>query len=255
MKPTFKLLMIVFLGSAFLTSCVSSKKYNELLAERDQLSTNLTKTQETVQMLEGEKSQLEIDKTSLMGEIDNIKGDLSSLKTEMSSVKKMMSEKEAQLNKINTEINTAFADVNTPGMNVRQDGEMFYVSMQEKLLFRSGSSYLNKSGRDILSSFAEMLNNNAGLNVIVEGHTDDQAMKPGAAHVDNWGLSMARAATVTRYLIKKGVAPSRLIASGRGEFAPAVIADPQTAETREQNRRVEFAIMPEVSGLYNMIKG
>ena len=252
MKPTLKLLAFFLLAGGLLTSCVSSKKYNELLAERDQLSSSLTKTQEMLKDVEDKNKELAASNEELTGEINQIKADLASMQSEIANVKDMVAKKEAELKKVKGEIENAFAPLNQEGLTVRQEGDMFYVSMQEKLLFGSGSAYVNKSGKEILDAMADLLAKNADYAVMVEGHTDDKGIMTDK-YPSNWELSVGRAASVVRHLVKKGVEPSRLIASGRGENAP--VSSNDTADGRKENRRVEFAIVPAMGGLYKMTKG
>lgn len=252
MKPTLKFLAIMVVAAGLFSSCVSNKKYNELLAEKDQLAQTLSKTQELLKEVEEAKKQLEMDKTSLMGEIDAVKKDLQSTKGRITEVEKKLAEKDAEISRIKGEISSAFANLNKSGLTIRQDGDMFYVSMEEKLLFKSGSATVNKSGKEILGKFADLLKNNADMAVLVEGHTDNKQFVGGGQFSDNWELSVARATNVVKHLVKTGVDASRLTAAGRGEYAP--VASNDTPETRQQNRRVEFAVIPMVSKLYDMTK-
>jgi chemotaxis protein MotB len=253
MKPTFKLLMLIVLAGGLLTSCVSNKKYNELLAAKEASDKVLAETQTQLKTLQSDYNTLQSEKNNLMSEIEAVKKDLASTKGQIEEVRKMVSAKDAEISRIKGEISSAFANLNKPGLSVRQDGESFYVSMEEKLLFKSGSTVVSKSGKAILDKFAEFLNNNKDLRIDVEGHTDNKQFIGGGRFSDNWELSVGRSSAVVKYLVKKGVDASRLSASGRGETAPVVAND--TAENRQMNRRVEFSLTPTVSKLYQMTKG
>ncbi|HMR43810.1 MAG TPA: OmpA family protein [Saprospiraceae bacterium] len=253
MKPTLKLFAFCLVAVGLLSSCVSSKKYNELLAAKTATDQALAETQGIVKTLQDENAQLKADKDKLMGDMDQVKKDLKMTMDEVAKVKEMVNQKDAEIKRVKGEIDNAFADFDTPGLTVRQDGDMFYVSMEEKILFRSGSTNLSATGKKILDSFADLLKKNAGLQVMAEGHTDS---KPIATDrfPSNWELSVGRATAVVRYLVKQGVEPGRLVAAGRADFDP-VNAEAKTADERQQNRRVEFAVVPDVGKLYEMIKG
>ncbi len=245
----------VVIGLAVLTvvsSCVSSKKYNALMEEKDSLSKSLAESQETIKVLEEEKAQLMDQNGQLSSELGGIKKDLSALQSEMSQVKQMVAQKEAELNKVKGEIKESFAIYEKAGLNIVADGDFVYISMPENVLFRSGSAYLDKHDKEIIETLANVMKANPDLKVVVEGHTDDQKMKPGAPYRDNWDLSVARATAVVRYMTKMGVDPSQVEAAGKGEYAPKVAE--KTAEARKMNRRTEFVIVPKTSKLYQLVK-
>ena len=125
--------------------------------------------------------------------------------------------------------------------------------MPETILFNSGSSYLNRADRDIVSKFAEVLKADEGLSVLVEGHTDNAKFIQGA-NSDNWDLSVRRSLNVVRALLKEGVAPSQITAAGSGEFSPVVTDNPDSAEARAANRRTEFIVIPNLDKLFDTYK-
>jgi chemotaxis protein MotB len=128
-----------------------------------------------------------------------------------------------------------------------------YVSMQESLLFPSGSAVVNQKGKDALAKLAGVLNTNPDINVEVEGHTDSIAINT-KLYPDNWALSVARATSITRIMIKDYfVNPVRIKASGRGEFEP--IASNTTDIGRAQNRRTEIILEPKLDELMQLIRG
>ena len=246
----FSLLMVVSLFS----SCVSKKKFTEMEALKMELDKKLAQAESDIKDLTTEKETLMSEKSGLESQVAQIQSDLEGVKAEVESVKgemqKAISAKDAEIASVKGQINSAFSNLRTSGLSIRQDGDMFYVSMEEQLLFRSGSTRINKSGRDILSKLAEIVKGNSGMTVMVEGHTDTQKLKDGAAYATNWELSTARATSVVRRLIKNGVSAANLVAAGRGEHDPAVAGT--DAAARKANRRVEFAIVPNVGQLYNM---
>lgn len=253
MKRIIQLFSLLVVFSMF-TSCVAKKKFTEMEALKMELDKKLSAAEGNIKTLTTEKETLMTEKSGLEGQVAQIQSDLAGVKAEIATVKgemtKAISAKDAEIASVKGQISSAFSNLRTSGLSVRQDGDMFYVSMEEALLFNSGSTRVNKSGRDILGKMAEIIKGNSGMTVMVEGHTDSQKLRTGAAYSTNWELSVARAVSVVRRLTKNGVNPSSLVAAGRGEHDPAVAGD--DAAARKANRRVEFAIVPNVGRLYNM---
>jgi len=126
-----------------------------------------------------------------------------------------------------------------------------YVSMLDKLLFKSGSTKVEDKGVDALKKLAEVLNKYPDIPILVEGHTDNIPIKT-EVYKDNWDLSVARATSIIRILTEKyKVSPSLLTASGKGEFAP--VATNETIDGRAKNRRTEIILSPKLDVLYQLI--
>lgn len=255
MRKSIQLISLLVLAGSMMTSCVSSKKFKELEAAKMSVETALSQAKSEITTLSSEKETLITEKSGLEGQVKQIQSDLAGVQKEISSIKdqvtaaqKTITEKEAEITRVRGVVSSAFSDIRTSGLSVRQEGDMIYVSMEEPLLFKSGSARVNKSGRALLERLAGAINKNAGMTVLVEGHADNKKIRGGSFN-SNWDLSTARAVAVVRRLEKSGVSPNALIAAGRGEFDP--VASNDTAESRKMNRRVEFALIPKVGNLYN----
>jgi chemotaxis protein MotB len=128
-----------------------------------------------------------------------------------------------------------------------------YISMQESLLFPSGSAVVNPKGKDALSKVAKVLNSSKDININIEGHTDSLPIH-NKTYADNWSLSTARATSIAHVLIDEyQVTPVKLTASGRSEYDP--IAPNSTPEGRAQNRRTEIILEPRLDELTDLING
>jgi chemotaxis protein MotB len=126
-----------------------------------------------------------------------------------------------------------------------------YVSLQENLLFPSGSAVVNPKGKEALGTLAQVLNTNPDINVVVEGHTDSIPIH--GKFQDNWELSTARANAIARILIDNyKVDPTRITASGRSKFDPMDSND--TAEGRQHNRRTEIILAPKLDELMQLLQ-
>lgn len=134
------------------------------------------------------------------------------------------------------------------GVSVK-DGKL-YVSLQEKLLFKSGSAVVDPKGKEALQSLAAVLSTTQDISMTIEGHTDNVPIK--GKYEDNWSLSTERATAIVRILTKDYKMDARnIIASGRGDFYP--IADNTTPEGKAKNRRTEIILSPNLSELFKLI--
>lgn len=253
MKST-KLAVLGFAMLFTLASCVSSKKYNELLDQNQALSKSLAESQELIKVLEAEKAQLMDEKTNLSNDLATAKKDLEAAKSEANKAKQMADAQAAELARVLASVKAAFEIYEKAGLTVTERNGRLYISMPEKVLFASGSTRLDKQDRSVLETMANVLKSNESLRLMVEGHTDDQQLVEGARFADNWELSVARSVVVVRDLVKRGVKPGQIQAAGSGEFAPIATDNPKSKETRAANRRVEFVLVPDMSEIFRAVK-
>src|SRR5690606_24148908 len=121
-------------------------------------------------------------------------------------------------------------------------------SMENKLLFPSGSAAVDAKGRELIGKLAKAIENEKDLNIVVEGHTDTDRVAPGSAFKDNWDLSVLRATSVVRILLDGSrIEPVRITGSGRGEFIPV---DPND---KAKNRRIEIILAPDLTELMRLV--
>ena len=170
----------------------------------------------------------------------------------LEKLQKALLEKEEELASIEKKISSALLGFADKGLSVvTKDGKV-YVSMEEKLLFSSGSWEINAEGAAALREISNVLANNPDINVMVEGHTDNVPLKGRNQIKDNWDLSVMRATSVTKILLENGkVLPERIIPSGRGEYLP--LMDNKVVENRAKNRRTEIILTPRVDELMKII--
>lgn len=133
-------------------------------------------------------------------------------------------------------------NINDEDIDIEVRGEVVYVSISDKMLFKSGSAVIGSQAETVLSKVARIINDNPHIDIMVEGHTDSKPISTDCLK-DNWDLSVHRATAVVRHMqTKYKIDPVRLTASGRSEYIPK--ADNATAEGRSQNRRTEIIITP-----------
>jgi chemotaxis protein MotB len=154
-------------------------------------------------------------------------------------------------NALNDIVKKALLSFNSDELTVEMKNGKVYVSLSDKLLFKSGSADVEEKGMDAIKKLSDVLNKNADIDILIEGHTDDKPIKT-ATFSDNWDLSTARANNIVRLLIDAHhVDPKRLTAAGRSEFQPR--ANNETVEGRAKNRRTEIVLTPKLDELYKLI--
>ena len=245
-------LIFVLVAGSF-QSCVSKKKYDELVAAKEATDAALAETQSQVQTLSEEKDQLAADMAAqearLNGEIESIRTDMN---TQLTAVNEKLSMTEAELQAIKDEVNGMFSAYEDAGLSMdERDGRLFLVT-EQPMNFRSSSSRLNRDQRNAIDELAETLSNNPAVRIVVTGHTDNKQFVSDAG-MDNWDLSVARARAVADRLIRKGASPEQISIAGRADTDP--IGDNETSEGRDENRRTEISPDVDMSGLLKAAGG
>ncbi len=155
-------------------------------------------------------------------------------------------------NALNDIVKRALLSFKSDELTVEMKNGKVYVSMSDKLLFRSGSAEVEEKGKEAIKKLAEVLNKNADVSIMIEGHTDNVPIKT-AQFADNWDLSVARSTNIVRLLDETyKVDAKRLTAAGRGEYMPKM--SNETAEGRAKNRRTEIILSPKLDELFKLIE-
>lgn len=142
--------------------------------------------------------------------------------------------------------------INDPDIEVNVDKAVVFISLSDKLLFKSGSYEVSERAKEILGKVATVVNSKPSFECMVEGHTDDVAYIGSGNLIDNWDLSVKRATSIVRVLQELDVNPAKLIAAGRSYYNPLVSND--TPENRSTNRRTRIIILPKIDEFYDMIE-
>lgn len=154
------------------------------------------------------------------------------------------------VNKLRKTVADALVNFKPDELSVSVKDGKLYVSLQEKLLFKSGSALVDPKGKEALKSLATVLNSTPDINVMIEGHTDSVPVR--GKFEDNWALSVSRATSIIRILtIDYKVDSRRIIASGRGEYFP--VADNKMEDGRARNRRTEIILSPNLNELFKLL--
>ena len=262
-KPTKKL----FLPKAVLT----------VIKERDSLCTTLSSREKQIYELEKDTSALNATVLKLekqnsdlldknLSQNQQFNASMKQKSAELQAKEKLLSEREAALNdlkkvvarqdsitkRLNDILRDALLGFKSDELSVEVRNGKVYVSMSDKLLFKSGSAAIESKGLDAIKVLADVLGKNTEIDILVEGHTDNIPIKTAIYH-DNWDLSVARAISIVRILTDEyRIAPTRLTASGKGEFSPR--ASNSTPEGRASNRRTEIILSPKLDEIMKLLK-
>jgi chemotaxis protein MotB len=143
--------------------------------------------------------------------------------------------------------------ISDPDIEINVEKGVVFISIADKLLFKSGSYVVSDRAKEVLAKVAKVINSRPTFECMVEGHTDNVPFTGNAILLDNWDLSVKRSTAIVRVLTKDlGVKPSQLIAAGRSEFIPLV--DNNSADNRAKNRRTRVVILPKIDEFYDMIE-
>ncbi len=141
--------------------------------------------------------------------------------------------------------------IDDPDIQVNVEKGVVFISIADKLLFRTGSYNVTSKAKEVLGKVVTVVNEKPDFEVMVEGHTDDVPYTSGVL-LDNWDLSVKRSTSIIRVLEELGVQPGRLIAAGRSSYVPLV--DNNTAENRARNRRTRIVVLPKIDQFYELIE-
>ena len=253
-----------------------NKEYDALLAQRAVLENNLEALQnkynnldESYQVLSTQSSkklaeqsqknqellaQLEEKERKLQAEslrLENLQLELNHRSSQIEELQALINAKEAQMQQLKDAISKALTNFEGKGLTVEQKNGKIYVSMENKLLFNSGSWAVGTQGKKAVEQLASVLSQNKDINVLIEGHTDNVPYS-GTTIIDNWDLSVKRATAIVRILEKKGVSQTQITAAGRSEYVP--VGTNETKEGKAKNRRIEIILAPnldEISKILN----
>lgn len=210
-------------GSYKTLSSTSDKKLGELSAILDSKSRDLAKKEKSLQ----EKDQKLLELQSLLQRQDSV------------------------LNALNSKVKNALLGFKSDEFGVEMKNGKVYVSLSDKLLFKSGKTNVEEKGKEAIKKLSEVLSKNSDIDIAIEGHTDNVPIKTDL-YKDNWDLSVARSTNIVRMLTDEfGLDPKRVTASGKGEYFP--IASNDTPEGRAKNRRTEIVLSPKLEELFKIL--
>lgn len=262
--------------SFLIISCVSKKKYAALQSKYDNSQSELYKTNTEKQECEDKMAKVQERVSSYYAKINSLQDENES-KLEMvgdgamvsendkkamrKTLKNVDPEKLAKAKTLSDSIDLAvsynltksLADGDNDAINISVNKTVVEITVSDKLLFKSGSYWVNPKANKLLGKIAKVVNSEPAMEVMVEGNTDSHTLKKESYIQDNWDLSVRRATSVVRILQNKyNVDGKQLIAAGRSSFQP--ISDNSSVEGREKNRRTRIVILPNLNKFLAMLK-
>jgi chemotaxis protein MotB len=185
-------------------------------------------------------------------ELDVLNAELKKREARVNELEAILKSKDDAVNNLKKTLSDALLGFEGKGLTITQKNGKVYVSMDESLLFASGSTSVEAKGVEALKKVAKVLEQNEDINVLIEGHTDDVPMVGKGEIKDNWDLSVMRATSIVKIITKNSkVDPRRLTAAGRGEYVPLDTA--KSVEARKKNRRTELILTPKLDELFKVL--
>lgn len=222
------------------------KKYNALLAGESSENRKLLTDLEALRLdLQNKEDSL----NALAKRIGEKQATLADREAMLAELQAEIAAKDAAMKSLKDRVSQALSGFEGKGLTVEQRNGRIYVSMDNKLLFPSGSATVDAKGRDAIGKLAKAIEGEKELSILVEGHTDTDKIAPGGTYKDNWDLSVMRATSVVRIIQESSkVDPVRVTAAGRGEYVPV---DPND---KAKNRRIDVVLIPDLEELYKLVK-
>jgi len=223
------------------------------VSETKKLLTELQAAQADLKQKEDVLRQLEQSMDMKKISLDELTLELERKNARMAELEKILDDQKRIAEELRRKVSEALLGFENNGLTISNRNGKVYVSLDEKLLFKTASWDIDANGRNALKKLAGVLEKNTDIQVTIEGHTDNVPYKPGSGQLrDNWDLSVKRATTVVRVLLEGSkIKPERLTATGRSEYLPVEAGN--TPEARQKNRRTEIILTPDLSELYDLI--
>ena len=209
--------------------------------------------QDDLRTRETELQKLSQEMTDKQRHLLAMEQELDKRNRRMAELERVISRQDSAVRALRNKVSAALVGLENNGLTISVRQGKVYVSLDEKLLFKSGSIVVDPAGVNALKRMAKILEQNPDISITIEGHTDNVPLTANASMQDNWDLSVKRATSIVRILLQNGnIAPERLTAAGRGEFIPVDAAN--TPSARQKNRRTEIILMPKLDELYQMLE-
>lgn len=268
-----KSIIVMSLVALTLTSCGTKKKIAALEAQNKECQDLLNSTTMKLNLCLSEKEALskqneylKQNNTDLINSskemtvlttkgAQNLEKSLESLKEKdlkISRLQDALTKKDSVTLALVTSLKSSVG-ISDPDIEINVEKGVVFISIADKLLFKSGSYVVSDKAKEVLAKVAKVINSRPTFECMVEGHTDNVPFTGNAVLLDNWDLSVKRSTAIIRVLTKDlGVKPSQLIAAGRGEYIPLV--ENNTVENRSKNRRTRIVVLPKIDEFYEMIE-
>ncbi len=238
------------------------------VSDTRRLTRELQDVKEDLQSREDELRELELTLAKKEGNLDGMNRELEQSKAELeqkrvqlmarsmriNELESVLSRKDSAVVALKNKITNALLGFQDQGLTVEQKNGKVYVSLEEQLLFKSGSWVVDTKGKDALNKLGKVLETQPDVRILIEGHTDNVPYKGSGQVKDNWDLSVMRATAIVKILTDGStIDPNQLSAAGRSEYSPLDEAD--TKQAKAKNRRTEIIITPKLDELFKLLEG
>ncbi|MFM9989730.1 flagellar motor protein MotB [Flavobacterium sp.] len=275
-----KIIISLSIISLLTTSCVSKKKFLEAEARNKEIQDLLNSATVKLNACLEEKSGINASYLSLKDQNDNLKknnsdlinnmGNMTTLSTKgaqnIEKALETIKEKDLKISRMQDALTKkdsvtlalvtslkSSVGISDPDIEINVEKGVVFISIADKLMFKSGSYIVSDRAKEILGKVAKVVNDKPTFECMVEGHTDNVPFTGNAILIDNWDLSVKRSTAIIRVLTKEhNVNPKQLIAAGRGEYIPLV--ENNSVENRSINRRTRIVVLPKIDEFYDMIE-
>jgi chemotaxis protein MotB len=250
----------------------NAKETRRILSELQKSQSDLQNKEDALRELERKLNQWRKELNDMQDalnrkeqELNGMQNTLSGKEKELEEKNRILTEKNAKLQELESilakkdsvllnlknRLLNALVGYKDKGLSISYKNGKVYVSMDEKLLFRSGSTTVGDKGKKALRDLAKVLESNPDIQIMVEGHTDDVPYLGKGKIKDNWDLSVLRATTVTRILLEKSkIDPARITSAGRSKYIP--LEKGKSTKARQKNRRTEIVLTPNLDELFKL---
>ena len=227
-----------------------SRAYDDLRSSYEVLmknnSTTMAKQAKENIILMERLGQLEVD-------LEERESAIKSREQDVANLNQLLKQKDANLTKLKSNVAKALLGFKGEGLSVEQRNGKLYVSLENSLLFPSGSWDVNSNGEKAITELSKVLSSQTDLQILVEGHTDNVPYVSEGMVKDNWDLSVMRATSIVKILTNnKGLNALNITAAGRGPYNP--LLDNDSPENRAVNRRIEIILSPNIDALLNLLE-
>jgi len=225
------------------------KSYNALEQNSSRaLAENSEQNRDLLRQLEEKEKTLAAEQSRL----EQLQKDLQARSKRVGELEALIAEKEQKMQNLKDNLSKALTNFEGQGLSVEMRDGKVYVSMENKLLFDSGSWSVGSEGKKAVKELGKVLAQNPDIAVLIEGHTDNVPYGGNGPLKDNWDLSTKRATEVLKLLLKNNaIDPQNLTAAGKGEFAP--LASNSTADGKSKNRRIEVVLTPKLDEISKLL--
>lgn len=221
--------------------------------ETQNLLTELNTAQESLQKKEDLLRQLEQSLDTKKASLDELTFELEKRNAKLVELQKILDAQKKIVSELKNKVSDALLGFENKGLTVTNKNGKVYISLEEKLLFKTASWDIDANGKNALKKLAGVLERNPDIQITIEGHTDNVPYNPSGSQLkDNWDLSVKRATTVVRVLLEgSNIDPKRLTAAGHSEYMP--VDSRNTSDSRTKNRRTDIVLTPDLTELYKLI--